>query len=243
MVCCARFILGRYSGAMREEQYKLFAWLMVAGSWRSLQSKHTGLSIHSTTRRFGVGECRLCALGSSSWMVQQYCMECWTIDCTSISIGHRAIRMEQTRELQEHRTNGSFELEFGTKYQSFRSKAVWVDQVSSCIWTFCCFSNKSVSSSEVSNGCKIHLFLYQNDFDANTEVCDGNIGVRQIEGSRSSFSWSWQKRSISLLWTVRGKFLFQYFLNIIPIRSFHLQNIQKFWYNNLLITFRVNLTP
>lgn len=71
-----------------------------------------------------MGKCRLCALGASCWMVQQHRMERWTIDSTTISTRHRTLRMEQARKLQKHRTDGSFELEFGKKYQSIRSKAV-----------------------------------------------------------------------------------------------------------------------
>lgn len=68
-------------------------------------------------------------------MVQQYRMERGTADGAAVRAGHPAVRVEQTRKLQEHRADGASELEPGAEHQGFRSEAVRTDQVSfkSCL--------------------------------------------------------------------------------------------------------------
>ena len=57
----------------------------------------------------------------------------------------------------------------------------------------------------------IRFHFSQDMFDANTAVCNGNDGVCQSKGSRDSLPWPWQKRSLTLLRTMRSKFGFYIF--------------------------------
>lgn len=77
--------------------------------------------------------------------------------------------MEQGAGLQEHRSHGSFKLEFGQKHKSIGHETIRTDQVSLYLMNFQCNVNL----------CAFHL---QNVFAADVEERPAHTGVRQVEG-------------------------------------------------------------
>ena len=114
---------------VREEQFELPQELLVARSTRTdrrgnsdLQARSYKafclitnvtifpLQISAKTWRRGLGECRMCSLGPSDRLVQQYCLERRTPLLPAVRPRHGAIRVEQNTEVPVHSRNGKLNL-------------------------------------------------------------------------------------------------------------------------------------
>ena len=114
---------------VREEQFELPQELLVARSTRTDRRGNSDLQarlyeacclitnvtkfpsqISAKTWRRGLGECRMCSLGPSDRLVQQYCLERRTPLLPAVRPRHGAIRVEQNTEVPVHSRNGKFYL-------------------------------------------------------------------------------------------------------------------------------------
>ena len=114
---------------VREEQFELPQELLVARSTRTDRRGNSDLQarlyeafclitnvtifplqISAKTWRRGLGECRMCSLGPSDRLVQQYCLERRTPLLPAVRPRHGAIRVEQNTEVPVHSRNGKFNL-------------------------------------------------------------------------------------------------------------------------------------
>lgn len=101
------------------ELNKLPAWTRVVSAGAA-RGWHSLLPIHAKTWRPGLGQCWMCSLGSSCWMVQQHRMECRSTNRKAVRLGLGALRMEQVPKIPIHSGHGIAKLEFSEKHQSHR---------------------------------------------------------------------------------------------------------------------------
>ena len=66
------------------------------------------IQIFAKTWRRRLGECRMCSLGPSDRLVQQYCLERGTPLLPAVHPRHGAIRVEQDTKVPIHSRNGKY---------------------------------------------------------------------------------------------------------------------------------------